>query len=151
MKKQLILRCMILIAAAPIGFSQASPDKPTKTAADEAAITDLEKSAWEAYKNKQSQELRKLLSKEYVGVDAGGTKNLDAEIEDMAKNDLRSYSFADVKVLFPSMKIAVITYKATTQGTSRGQESSGTYNSASVWSKESGKWLAIFHAEVQAQ
>jgi len=151
MKKQFILCCMTLIAAAPICFSQASPAKPMKTATDEAAITDLEKSAWEAYKNKQSEKLKKLLSKEYVGVDAEGTKDLEAEVGDMAKNDLRSYSFADVKVVFPSANIAVITYTATTQGTSRGQESSGAYNSASVWSKQNGKWLAIFHAEIQAQ
>jgi hypothetical protein len=151
MKKQFILRCMVLIAAAPICFSQPSPARPTKIAADEATITDLEKSTWEAYKNKQSEELKKLLSKDYLGVDAEGTKSLAAEIEDMAKNELRSYSFADIKVVFPSAKIAVITYKAATQGASRGQESSGMYNSASVWSKQSGKWLAIFHAEIQAQ
>jgi hypothetical protein len=48
---------MTLIAAAPICSILASPAKPTKTAADEAAITDLEKSAWEAYKNKQSEQL----------------------------------------------------------------------------------------------
>ena len=142
---------MTLLAVAPICFSQASSAKPTKTAADEAAIADLEKSAWEAYRNKQSEELKTLLSKDYVGVDADGTKSLAAEIEDMAKNDLRSYSFVDVKVVFSNAKIAVIIYKATTQGTSRGHESSGTYNSASVWSKQSGKWLAIFHAEIQAQ
>ncbi len=151
MKKQLILRCMTLIAAAPICFGQTSPAKPKTTAVDETAITDLEKSTWEAYKNKQSEELKKLLSKEYVGVDAEGTKDLEAEVGDMTKNDLHSYSFADVIVVFPSANIAVITYKATTQGTSRGQESSGTYNSASVWSKQNGKWLAVFHAEIQAQ
>ncbi|HZR05394.1 MAG TPA: nuclear transport factor 2 family protein [Candidatus Udaeobacter sp.] len=151
MKKQFTVRCVILIAAAPICFSQASPAKPTKTAGDEAVITNLEKSAWEAYKNKQSEELKKLLSKEYVGVDAEGIKNLDAEVGDMMKNDLRSYSLADVKVVFPRAKIAVITYKATTQGTSSGHESSGTYNSASLWSKQSGKWRVIFHAEIQSQ
>ena len=48
---------------------------------------------------------------------AEGIKNLDREVADMAKTDLREYSFADMKVVFPSADIAVITYKTTIQQT----------------------------------
>ena len=142
---------MTLIAAAPICFSQASPAKPTKTATHEAAITDLERSAWEAYKNKQADAFKALMSKDYYGVYAEGAKTLDGELADMAKSDLRDYSFSDIKVVFPHPKMAVMTYKAKLQATADGKDISGTYNSESVWIQQSGKWVGAFHTEAKTQ
>src|SRR5438552_2793097 len=122
MKKQFILCCITLIAIAPICFGQASPPNSGKATSNESAISDLEKSAWEAYKNKQADTFKTLLSKDYCGVYADGVKALDREVADMAKTDLRDYSFADVKVTFPHAKVAVITYKATQHATSGGQD-----------------------------
>jgi len=53
--------------------------------AKETAVADLEKSAWEAYKNKQGDAFKKLLSKDYFGAYAEGIKNVDAEVADMQK------------------------------------------------------------------
>jgi len=44
-----------------------------------------------------------------------------------------------------------MTYKVTMQGTSAGQDVSGTYNAASVYVQRDGKWLGVFHTEVKAQ
>jgi len=132
MKKTFTLCCVAIIAAAPICLSQKSQSKPSKSAASESAITDLEKSAWEAYKNKQTDAFKALLSKDYCGVYADGTKTLDAEVADMAKT-------------------AVITYKATQQATSGGKDISGTYNSGSVWVQHGGKWVGVFHTETKVQ
>lgn len=151
MKKQFILFCVTSIAVAPICLAQASPEKPAKSASNEAAITDLERSAWEAYKNKQADAFKKLMSKDYYGEYAEGIKNLDKEVADMAKADLRDYSLADMKVIFPSADVAVITYKSTIQQNSEGKDMSGTYNSGSIWVKKGGKWLEVFHTEVKAQ
>jgi len=151
MKKQFILFCVTVIAVAPVCFAQARPAKPSTSGSNETAITDLEKSAWEAYKNKQADAFKKLLSKDYYGVYAEGIKNLDREVADMANTDLREYSLADMKVVFPSTDVAVITYKTTIQQTSDGKDMSGTYNSGSIWVKKGGKWLEVFHTEVKAQ
>ena len=142
---------MTLLAAASACFAQASPAKPTKSASNETAITDLEKSAWESYKNKQADAFRKLMSKDYYGTYAEDIKNLDREVADMAKTDLREYSLADMKVVFPSADVAVITYKATIQLTAEGKDMSGTYNSGSIWVKKSGKWLEVFHTEAKTE
>ena len=85
MKKPFILCCITLLAIAPVYFIQAKPAKEGKSAANESTITDLEKSAWEAYKNKQADAFKALMSKEYYGVYAEGVKTLDAELADMAK------------------------------------------------------------------
>jgi hypothetical protein len=151
MKKQLILFCMALLAVVPLCLGQASPSKPAKSTANDAAVIDSEKAAWEAYKSKQADAYKKYLAKDYCGVYAEGIKTVDTEVADMAKTDLRDYSFADTRVAHPSADVAVITYKVTTQGTSEGKDMSGTYNSASVWIKHSGKWLTVFHTEAKTQ
>jgi hypothetical protein len=151
MKKQFILFCIALIAAAPICLGQASPSKSDRSATKDAAITDSEKSAWEAYKNKQADAFKKYLAADYCGVYADGIKNADKEVADMEKSELRDYSLTDMKVVFPSADVAVTTYKATLQGSSGGQDTSGTYNVASVWAKKDGKWHVIFHTDVKSQ
>jgi hypothetical protein len=142
---------MALIAAAPICLGQASPSKADRSATKDAAITDSEKSAWEAYKNKQADAFKKYLATDYCGVYAEGIKNVDKEVADMEKTELRDYSFADMKVVFPSADVAVTTYKATIQISFGWQDTSGTYNVASVWIKKGGKWLVIFHSDVKSQ
>jgi hypothetical protein len=72
MEKQFILFCVTFIAVAPVCLAQASPAKPAKSASNETAITDLENSAWEAYKNKQADAFKKLMSKDYYGDVCGG-------------------------------------------------------------------------------
>ena len=151
MKKPFILCCITLLAIAPICFVQGKPAKEGKPAANESTITDLEKSAWEAYKNKQADAFKALMWKEYYGVYAEGVKTLDAEVADMAKSDLRDYSFSDVKVVFPHPKMAVMTYKAKLQATADGKDVSGTYNSGSVWIQQGAKWVGALHTEAKAQ
>ena len=148
--QQFILFYVALIVATPICFGQASPPMSDKFA-KEAEITGLEKAAWEAFKNKQTDAFKKLLSQRYCGVYAQGIKSADAEAADMTKFDLRNYSLGDMKVTFPSIGVAVVTYKATQQATFAGEDISGAYNCASVLTVRRGKWLVIFHNEVKAQ
>ena len=147
MKKPFILCCITLLAIAPIYLSQGKPAKEGKSGANESTITDLEKSAWEAYKNKQADAFKALMSKDYYGVYAEGMKTLDGEAVDMAKSDLREYSFSDIKVVFPHPKMAVMIYKVKVQATAEGKDISGTYNSGSVWIQQAGKWVGALHTE----
>jgi hypothetical protein len=151
MKKLFILCCITLLAIAPVCLIQGKPPKTGKSAPSESTITDLEKSAWEAYKNKQADAFKALMSKDYYGVYSEGVKTLDAEIADMSKSDLREYSFSDVKVVFPHPKMAVMTYKAKMQATADGKDVSGTYNTGSVWIQQGGKWVGVLHTEAKTQ
>ena len=150
MKKPFIL-CFITLAMVPVYLGQAKPGKEGKLVPSESTITDLEKSAWEAYKSKQADAFKALMSKDYYGVYAEGVKTLDAELADMAKSDLRDYSFSDIKVVFPHPKMGVMTYKVKLQGTADGKDVSGTYNSGSVWVQQGGKWVGAFHSEAKTQ
>lgn len=150
MKKTFILCCITLLAVAPVYVSEGKP-KAGKSAPSESTITDLEKSTWEAYKNERADAFKALMSKDYCGVYAEGVKTLDTELADMAKNDLRDYSFSDIKVVFPHPKMAVMTYKVKVQATADGNDISGTYNSGSVWVQPGGNWVGALHTEAKAQ
>jgi hypothetical protein len=157
MKREFILCCFSLVVAASICFGQESPSpsptpfKTIRSATKEAAIVKLEKAVTDAFKNKQTKAFREYLAPEFNAIDAEGIKDVDAEIADMQKTDLSNYSFADMKVTLLSPKMAVATYKVTTQSTSSGRDTSGTYYAATVWNKRGGKWLAVLHTFVKKQ
>jgi hypothetical protein len=151
MKPQFFFLWISVFAATAICFGQTSSPTPGKPTASEEAIINLEKSVTEAYKNKKTDAFRKFLAKNYVGINADGITKVDTEVTGMENTDLRSSSFADVKVVFPKAGVAVITYKTTVQSSAGGQDTSGTYNVASVWAKRWGNWSLISHAFVKSQ
>jgi hypothetical protein len=151
MKRQLILLCVALIGANTTCPAQTSPSLSVAPVASATTITDLEESAWQAYKNKQTRSLKKLLHKTCRGVYADAIRDLDMEVADMQKIDLQNYSLADIKVEFPNANIAVITYKSTQQATSGGQDLSGTYCNESVWVQKGEKWLNTLHTAIRTR
>jgi hypothetical protein len=159
MTRQFLLCCFSLVVAASICVGQESPSpsptpspfKTLRSATKEATIEKLEKAVTDAFKNKQTQVFRKYLAPEFSAIDAEGVKDADAEIADMEKTEISNYAFADMKVTLLSPKMAMATYKVTTQSTSSGRDTSGTYYAATVWNKRGGKWLAVLHTFVKAQ
>src|SRR5262245_9592355 len=140
MKRQVIIGGVAVAAAVSTCFAAPTPGRQVKTAQKEKAIVALEKIVTEAFKNKQLETFKKYLAPEFVGLDAEGFKNVDSELADVPKYDVADNSFADMKVAFPSANMALVTYKVTTQATHNGQDTSGTYNVANVWTKRERKW-----------
>jgi hypothetical protein len=151
MKTQLLFLWVTLLAATAICFGQTASPTPGKPTAREEAIMNLEKSVTEAYKNKKPDAFRKYLAKNYVGINADGITKVDTEVAGMENTALRSYSFADMKVVFPKADVAIVTYRTAAESSAAGQDTSGTYNVASVWTKRWGNWVLISHAFIKSQ
>src|SRR5262249_53692747 len=144
MKRQVIICGVVLSTAVSTCFAAAAtPAKGTKKAQKELAIVRLEKIVTEAFKNKQVETFRKYLAPEFVELDAEGFKNADGELADVPKYDVSDNSLADMKVTFPSGNTALVTYKVTTTASHNGQDMSGTYDVASVWTKRERKWRLV--------
>ena len=69
----------------------------------------------------------------------------------MQKWDMKSFKISDFKVHSDEKDVVVTSYNVTLEGTFDGKDASGTYNAGSVWKMENGKWLAIFHTNVQSR
>jgi Domain of unknown function (DUF4440) len=146
---------LILSATVVVGigvcFGQTSSPTPGNIPANEQAIINLEKAVTEAYKDKKTDAFKKYLAKNYVGINADGITKVATELTGLEQTDLRNYSFADMKVVFPKAGIALVTYKTTVESSAAGQDTSGSYNVASVWAKRWGNWFLISHAFMKSQ
>src|SRR5262245_58137616 len=158
MKRCFTLAGLTIIGLVSLCFGQSDlkgAAKPKAPAASqnsaEKAVLDREKALWEIVKNKQADEFRKYYVDNYMGVSSDGVRNINQEVDGVRIVDLRSYSLADTKIVFPNKATAVLTYKVTVQGSFQGQDFSGVYYCSSVWANERGTWLAVLHTESKAQ
>ncbi|HEY3662433.1 MAG TPA: nuclear transport factor 2 family protein [Chthoniobacterales bacterium] len=114
-------------------------------APDNDAMMEKEKSAWQAFKDKDEAAFQKAVDHDMVGVYADGIADMAKEMSDMKKWDMKSFKISDFKSHSDEKDVVVTSYVVTLEGTFDGKDASGTYNAGSVWKMEKGKWLAIFH------
>ena len=141
MKKQITYLMTALLATIAVSIA-ATPDK--------AAMEGKEKAAWQAFKDKNEAEFKKLVDKDIRCVYADRlSTSLQNELADMQKWDMKSFEFSDFGMFSDEKDVIVTTYKVKVEGTVDGKDASGNYNAGSVWKLENGQWLAIFHTNVK--
>jgi len=128
---------------ATIAVSIAGPDK--------AAMEAKEKAAWQAFKDKKADDFKKLIDKDFRGVYAEGIDNMQKTLDDMQKWDMKSFTISDFDSFSDEPDVMVTTYTVKIEGTFDGKNHSGTFNSGSVWKKEKGTWMAIFHTNTKQE
>ena len=158
MKKYFTLAGLTLLTMVSLCFGQSDSKNPAKTKGKASRqispdnfLIDRENALWEIVKNKQVDAFRKYYADNYRGVSSDGVKDINQEVEGVRIVDLKEYSLADTKVVFPNKATAVLTYKVTVRGSFQGQDISGVYYASSVWVNQAGKWLAILHTEAKAE
>jgi len=118
-------------------------------ATNDTAMLEKEKAAWQAFKDKKQDDFKKVLSANLMAVYAEGFSDMQKELADMQKWDMKSFAISDYKVTSAGSDTVVTTYKVVVEGTYDGKDQSGTYNAGSVWKKQNGEWQAIFHTNVK--
>jgi hypothetical protein len=142
MKKYFSLAVTVWFASIALSMA-ATPDKD--------AIMAKEKEAWQAFKDKNADAFKKLVDKDFRGVYAEGVVDLNAELAEMQKSDMKSFSLSDFTSFSDEPDVIVTTYKCTMQGANGGKDNSGTYNCGTVWKMENNVWMAIFHTNIKAE
>ena len=118
-------------------------------ASNEDMMQEKEKAAWQAFKDKKADDFKKLVSANVVAVYVEGMSDMQKELADMQKWDMKSFAISDYKVTSAGPDTYVTTYKVAVEGTYDGKDQTGTYNAASIWKKSKGGWQAIFHTNVK--
>src|SRR6266536_4428675 len=126
--KRYISYAMISFLATIAGLSGATPDK--------AAMEGKEKAAWQAFKDKNEADFKKVVDKDFRGVYDEGISNMQKELDDMKKWDMKSFEISDYDMFSDEKDVVVTTYKVKVEGTYEGKDMSGTYNAGTVWKKE---------------
>ena len=116
---------------------------------DKAAMEGKEKAAWQAFKDKNEAEFKKLVDKDIRCVYDTGASNMAKELDAMKKWDMKSFAISDYDIFSDEKDVMVSTYTVKVEGTFDGKDMSGTYNAGSVWKKEGSNWLAVFHTNIK--
>jgi hypothetical protein len=128
---------------ATVAVSSAAPDKD--------ALMEKEKAAWQAFKDKKSDDFKKVVSADMVAVYDDGMADMQRELDDMQKWDMKSFEISDYKITSQGPNVVIATYTVKVEGTYNGKDATGTYNAGSVWQKHKGDWKAIFHTNIKQQ
>jgi hypothetical protein len=141
MKKYITYSVAVFFAMTVVGLASPETD----------AIQAKEKAAWQAFKDKKADDFKKVVDKDLRGVYAEGIADMDKEMADMKKWDMKSFAISDYKAFSDEKDVIVTTYVVKLEGTYDGKDASGTFNAGSVWKKEGNDWLAIFHTNVRQE
>src|SRR3984893_11473538 len=142
MKKYITSAAFGMFAAVAVSFA-ATPDK--------AAMEAKEESAWQAYKDKKADDFKNVVDKDVRVVYADGIHNLQSEVADMPKWDVKSFAISEFSIFSDEKDVVVATYMVKIDATYEGKDMSGTYIAGTVWKQEDGKWMAIFHTHVKQE
>jgi len=126
-----------------IAISIAAPDKD--------AMMAKEKAAWQAFKDKNAADFKRVVAADFLGVYAEGISDMKKELDDMQKWDMKSFDISDYNAVASGADPMVSNYKLPVEGTYDGKDASGTYNAGSVWKMQKGAWQAIFHTNVKVE
>jgi hypothetical protein len=118
-------------------------------ATNDDTMLEKEKAAWQAFKDKKPDDFKKVVSANLMAVYAEGVSDMQKELTDMQKWDMKSFAISDYKVTSDGSDTILTTYKVTVEATYDGKDQSGTYNAGSVWKKQNGEWQAIFHTNIK--
>jgi hypothetical protein len=141
MKKYITYTMTALFAT--IAVSIAAPDKDMMMA--------KEKAAWQAFKDKKANDFKEVVHADFRGVYAEGVSDMQKELDDMKKWDMKSFTISDYNIVSVGADTIMSTYKVVVEGTYDGKDSSGTYNAGSVWKMGKGGWQAIFHTNAKEE
>src|SRR5881275_3482886 len=116
MKRIITFTMMALLATVAISTA----------ATNEDMMQEKEKAAWQAFKDKKPDDFKKLVSANVVAVYAEGMSDMQKELADMQKWDMKSFAISDYKVTSTSPDTCVTTYKVAIEGAYDGKDQTGT-------------------------
>jgi hypothetical protein len=109
----------------------------------------LEKSAHDAFKNKDAKFWETFLSDKFVGFGATGRMDRAASMKQYAGTDcdVKSTTLSDEQMIAYGADAAILTTKVTSDGTCGGKKIPAETWAATAYVRDGDKWKAAFHAE----
>ncbi|MCO6509882.1 MAG: nuclear transport factor 2 family protein [Aridibacter famidurans] len=124
-------------------------EESTSAAPTKEALFALEKSAYDAWKNKDADFWGPFLSDKFVGYGQTGKLDKAAAVKEYAgaECDVKSVAFSDETMTPLGADAAFLTYKVAVDGTCGGQKLPASSWAVGAYVREDGKWKGAFHAE----
>ncbi len=150
--------CILTACPAPDGNTAANTENanananaPETTAAapTKEALVTLEKSAYEAWKNKDAKFWDTFLADNFIGYGQTGKLDKASASKEYAGEecDVKSFEFSDETMTPIGTDAAFITYKVSVDGTCAGQKLPASSWAVGVYTRDGDNWKGAFHAE----
>jgi len=130
--------------------SMANASRPASAAPPTSdSLVALDKSAFEAWKNKDTKFWNGFISDRFAGIEPTGKVDKAAVLKHFAEDncEVKNYSLSDEQSKQLGPDAAMITYKATADVTCGGQKQPGATWAATVFVREGSDWKAVYHSE----
>ena len=125
--------------------------KPAAAAPTKEALMTLEKSGWEAWKNRDAKWIEDNYSDKGFNVGSTGRTDKAAMIKSYTtqKCEIKSYSLSDDQMQMAGPDVAILTFKSAQDAVCDGKKAPANVHSASIYIREGDKWKAVFYAEAE--
>ena len=126
-----------------------TPEGTASTGPTKVELITLEKSAYEAWKRKEAKFWGTFLSDKFAGWGSSGRLDKASATKEYTGTDceIKSYALSDEQLSSLAKDVALITYKATVDGTCGGQQLPANSRAATIYVRDDGKWKLGFHAQ----
>jgi hypothetical protein len=131
---RIILAATLLIAAAP------APNP-----------TQLEMDVWKAFQAKRVGEIKSLFSRDFVGLYSDGTHDLARELQSLNEVTIKDYKLTPMHTRTLDADDVLLTYGADVHLLAAKKLISERIWMASLWHREGGRWLCVYHSEIKAK
>jgi ketosteroid isomerase-like protein len=124
------------------------PERPALP--DKAKLVELERNAFDAWKNKDGKFFEDFLTANFTIMTPAGPMDKAAAVKEISEHkcEIGGFSFADEAMTVAGSDAAILTIKVTADGTCEGQKIPSPVWSASVYVRDGEKWKAAYHNEV---
>jgi len=115
-----------------------------------STVTSIEKSLWEAWKNKDTSVFEKNLTENAVNITSQGVSfGREQYVKELTAHpcEVRNFSFSEWQVHPISSDTVLVTYKAKQDATCEGTKLPAEVVASAVYVKKDGKWLAASYHE----
>ncbi|HYX45723.1 MAG TPA: nuclear transport factor 2 family protein [Sphingomicrobium sp.] len=111
----------------------------------------LEMEVWKAFQAKRVGEIKSMFSPDFVGLYADGTHDLARELQSLNEITIKDYKLTPMRSRALDSDDVLLTYGADARLLVGKKVIPTRLWMASLWHREGGRWLCVYHSEIKAK
>jgi ketosteroid isomerase-like protein len=147
-----IAAALAMSSAELVGHAQTKPAAGTDRTATEKLLAANENKVNQAYISGDVATMKAMIADDAFAVDMNGPSPISEMFKMLAtvKIQMTGMTLTNMKFIWADDNTVVLTYTWSGKGTANAQPIPSPTYASTVWSKRTGKWIAVFHQETTA-
>lgn len=116
-----------------------------------ATPAQMEMETWRAFQAKRVGEIKSLFAPNFVGLYPDGTHDLARDLQGLNQATIKDYNVTDMQSRAMGPDGVMLTYEAAYHLHVGSNVLARKMWMASLWQRQGGRWLCVYHAEIPAK